>query len=460
MEITKQYLRENIPFALAVPGRPFEYLHSDDDALLPVSCTVFSVEDSMEGKNGIEDSWIFTSRALRHGAGVAVDLSKLRAKGSKSRGSKLVASGPVSFLKFYNDFNDVLRRGGLYKNGAITAFLDWNHPDLLEFISDTYIDEYPWVKRAVYVDQLIFNKPDVLAALLEKVGKGTIWLAKKRHDLQGNRLYSNVCLEVLLPHRGTCLLASQNLGQYKIDTWSEAYLFANDYAESMEWLCHLHGLSGVSETDYYLPSRIDRQVGLGFVGLANFLAINEVSYKDFGYALTDRQSSDKARLLAEAFRMAYEKAAHTAYRFNMERAFAIAPTASMSYRHTDLEGYTLSMSLQPPLEYEVERDSDTFGTVEYEYNPKCELARNVDYQDMERIYCEFQAMMNDTGLAHTISADLWSTEPVDFRWFSRFMLSSQVTTYYRTQVNQTALDKTSIMLDKSCDLNYCEACGS
>ena len=40
------------------------------DGRLPVSCTVFVVDDSMEGPNGIEASWRFVSHALRHGAGV------------------------------------------------------------------------------------------------------------------------------------------------------------------------------------------------------------------------------------------------------------------------------------------------------------------------------------------------------------------------------------------------------
>ena len=37
----------------------------DPTSRLPVSCTVFVVEDSMEGANGIEASWRFVSHALR-----------------------------------------------------------------------------------------------------------------------------------------------------------------------------------------------------------------------------------------------------------------------------------------------------------------------------------------------------------------------------------------------------------
>ena len=78
---------------------------------LPVSCTVFVCEDSIEGENGIEASWRFVSHALRFGAGVAVHLSKLRAKGTtNSKG--LVASGPCSFGKIYSCLNEQLRRGG------------------------------------------------------------------------------------------------------------------------------------------------------------------------------------------------------------------------------------------------------------------------------------------------------------------------------------------------------------
>ena len=36
----------------------------DPTSRLPVSCTTFVVEDSMEGDNGIEASWRFASHAL------------------------------------------------------------------------------------------------------------------------------------------------------------------------------------------------------------------------------------------------------------------------------------------------------------------------------------------------------------------------------------------------------------
>jgi len=57
----KNDLFNEIPHGLALTGRVRDW----GEGRLPVSCTVFHVEDSMEGDNGIEASWIFTSHALR-----------------------------------------------------------------------------------------------------------------------------------------------------------------------------------------------------------------------------------------------------------------------------------------------------------------------------------------------------------------------------------------------------------
>ena len=49
---------------IARTGRVQSWI-DNPDGRLPVSCTVFVVEDSMEGENGIEASWRFWSHAVR-----------------------------------------------------------------------------------------------------------------------------------------------------------------------------------------------------------------------------------------------------------------------------------------------------------------------------------------------------------------------------------------------------------
>ena len=117
---------------VARTGRVQSWL-DNPESKLPVSCTVFVVEDSMEGPDGIEASWRFVSHALRNAAGVAVHLSKLRPRGEEN-GKGLVASGPVSFARIYSVLNETLRRGGTYKNGACVIHLDANHTDIEEFV--------------------------------------------------------------------------------------------------------------------------------------------------------------------------------------------------------------------------------------------------------------------------------------------------------------------------------------
>ena len=63
-----------------------------------------------------------------------------------------MASGPVSFARIYSVLNEVLRRGGTYKNGACVIHLDANHADLEEFV-DASRAELPWVKKCIDVKQ-------------------------------------------------------------------------------------------------------------------------------------------------------------------------------------------------------------------------------------------------------------------------------------------------------------------
>ena len=128
----------------------------DPSGRLPVSCTVFVVDNELESENGIEASWRFASHALRNGAGVAIHLSKLDPKGHE-RPSGVVASGPVSFGRIYSSLNETLRRGGKYKNGAIVLHLDADHPDIDEFITAPR-EALPWVKRCVNISLPMWPK--------------------------------------------------------------------------------------------------------------------------------------------------------------------------------------------------------------------------------------------------------------------------------------------------------------
>jgi hypothetical protein len=423
---------------IARTGRVQDWLDSPDGRL-PVSCTVFNVEDSMEGEDGIEASWRFVSHGLRNGAGVAVHLSSLRERGAEN-GKGLVASGPVSFGKIYSTLNEILRRGGLYKNGAVVLHLDYSSPDAIEFVSASR-SELPWVKRCLNVDEnfLSASSPELINACLRAVSSGDLWLNKIRYDSRGKRIRANVCLEVYLPHRGTCLLQHVNLGACTLDNIQGAFV------EGMTQLCELHGRTGVGDTGEYLSPSIDKQVGLGILGLANFLSIHGISYKEFGEALDAFLVDDphpwahhwKDTVAGKAVYALYkgiDGAADIAREHGMERAFCIAPTASCSYRYLDSRGFTTAPEIAPPIARTVDRDSGTFGVESFDYG-EVETAAEVGWDAFYKAANGLVQLYQRTGLFHGYSFNSWSDVVIyDEAFLKDWLDSPQTSLYYSLQV--------------------------
>jgi hypothetical protein len=406
------------------------------ESRLPVSCTVFVVEDTIEGPEGIEASWRFTSYALRNGAGCSIHLSNLRPKGANN-GRGLTASGPVSFAKIYSILNEILRRGGTFKNGAITLHLDYTHPDALEFITADR-RELPWVKRCldVDVDFLDNSSPELIDAVLKAIASGDLWLNKIKYDDNGQRIYGNVCLEVYLPHRGTCLLQHVNLGQCTLDTLEEAF------KEGMTSLVELHPKTGVDADGVYLSPTLDKQVGLGILGLANFLAQEGVTYAQlanvtrcWSHNTPAPPSCAKAASIAGRLCLAIWQASKIAEDAGFHRAFAIAPTASCSYRSTDLRGYACAPELAPPINRSIDRDSGTFGVQTFEYPPNVETAAEVGWEDYKDVANLIVSTFSTTRLFHGYSFNSWSDQVTyDRAFLTTWLLSPQTSLYYALQV--------------------------
>ena len=411
----------------------------DPTSRLPVSCTVFVVENEMEGPNGLEASWRFVSHALRYGAGCAVHLSKLDPQGHE-RPSGVTASGPVSFAKIYSTLNEILRRGGVYKNGAVVCHLDLNHPDCLNFIR-TPRNELPWVKRCVNITAEWWASCDFKEQLLYGIKSGDIWLNKVKYDNEGNRIRGNVCLEVYLPSRGTCLLQHINLGACEFDDIPKAFV------QGMQELCALHARTGVADSGEYLSPETDRQVGLGMLGLANLLRRYGVTYDQFGRALEQYNEGDVVRSaayeLVSQLASGIESAASIARSHNMVRAFAIAPTASCSYRSTDLDGYTCTPEIAPPISQTVDRDSGTFGVQTYNYGD-VEIASKVGWEAYKRVADGIMTLLNRTGLLHGYSFNSWSdVVSYDEKFIEEWLESPQTSLYYSLQVMGDVQDKSN-----------------
>ena len=442
---------------IARTGRVESWLQ-DPEGRLPVSCAVIVVEDSMEGRDGIEASWRFTSHGLRNGAGVAVHLSKLRPRGEQN-GKGLTASGPCSFGKIYSTLNEIIRRGGRFKNGAVVLHLDYDHPDAMEFISMER-KELQWAKRAINVDEQFFERttPEFRAALIKAISNGDVWLVKKKYNAKGERVYFQVCLEVAMPSRGTCLLQHINLGACAIEDIDLAFV------EGMIQLCEMHPHTGVGDTGEYLPSDQDKQVALGMLGLANFLSIHGISYEDLGDALEALLMDDPhpwchhwcdrtAGKVVKALRKGIDDAAVIARAHGMERAFAIAPTASCSYRYLDTRGFTTAPEIAPPIDRVVDRDSETMD-VERFYYGEVETAEEVGWEAFRKVADGICELFHRTGLFHGYSMNFWSDLIVcDEDFIREWLASPQTSIYYALQVQSGTQAKDDVGVELGESLN-------
>jgi ribonucleoside-diphosphate reductase alpha chain len=95
------------------------------------SCFVMGIDDSIEGIfDALKESAIVTKNA----GGIGYDFSPLRSASEEIKsldGRK--SSGPLPFMDMFNSMLDGIRQGGARK-GAGGAWLNINHPSILEFI--------------------------------------------------------------------------------------------------------------------------------------------------------------------------------------------------------------------------------------------------------------------------------------------------------------------------------------
>jgi ribonucleoside-diphosphate reductase alpha chain len=101
------------------------------------ACFIQSVRDSME-----DIMRLATSEAMlfKHGSGTGTDLSTLRSSKEKlSGGGK--PSGPLSFMRVYDQIAAVIKSGGKTRRAAKMQSLKVEHPDIREFITCKTVEE-------------------------------------------------------------------------------------------------------------------------------------------------------------------------------------------------------------------------------------------------------------------------------------------------------------------------------
>ncbi|WP_231930910.1 vitamin B12-dependent ribonucleotide reductase [Botrimarina hoheduenensis] len=112
------------------PENPYEYPQGS-------ACFIQSVGDNME-----EIMRLATSEAMlfKFGSGTGTDLSTLRSKREKLSGGG-VPSGPLSFMRVYDQIAAVVKSGGKTRRAAKMQSIKVWHPDVMEFIECKWREE-------------------------------------------------------------------------------------------------------------------------------------------------------------------------------------------------------------------------------------------------------------------------------------------------------------------------------
>ena len=101
------------------------------------ACFIQAVKDSMEDIMRLAAS---EAMLFKHGSGTGTDLSTLRSRREKLAGGGK-PSGPLSFMRVYDQIAAVIKSGGKTRRAAKMQSLKVDHPDIKDFITCKTVEE-------------------------------------------------------------------------------------------------------------------------------------------------------------------------------------------------------------------------------------------------------------------------------------------------------------------------------
>ena len=267
------------------------------------ACFVLPIEDSLDSIFKTLDDMAIIQQS---GGGTGFSFSKIRPKGDIVKSTKGVASGPVSFMKIYDETTNTIKQGGK-RRGANMGILSVSHPDIIEFINSKQSKKLTnfnisvsatddFLKKAVKNESFNLINPrnhhvagkvnakqlfDLIIQNAHSTGDpGMIFIDEinRKNPLKEKIEATNPCGELpLLPYE-SCNLGSINLTK----VFEKERINWNKLKE----LTHLgvEFLNNVIDKNKFpLPeiekiTRKNRKIGLGVMGFADLLLLMKIPY--------------------------------------------------------------------------------------------------------------------------------------------------------------------------------------
>lgn len=265
---------------------------------LPISCFNVHMPDNIEGITNKLGEVIMQTKI---GGGTSGYFGALRGRGSTVTDNGR-SSGAVSFMKLFDTAMDTISQGGV-RRGAFAAYLDIDHPDIMEFLTiksigsplqnlffAVCVPDY-WMQDMIEGDQA---KREIWAKVLEsRQEKGLPYIFFSDNvNRQKPQVYkdkglqiqsSNLCSEIMLPSTDEesfiCCLSSMNLELF--DEWKDtravrlAIYFLDAVLE--EFIVKTEGNHYLKAANQFAKNH--RALGLGVMGWHSYLQKNMIPFE-------------------------------------------------------------------------------------------------------------------------------------------------------------------------------------